>query len=452
MKRIIMAAGMILYLLACTDGNEVPGPSITAFTPMLVPAGGTVKIVGAHFSGAQEVAFGGAPAASFTVVSDSTITAVVGAGSTGPVTVRTPAGSTSLPGFVLHSSISACQLSEFSGRPDIGLGFPKKPGRLRTTGNVKIAVIFVDFSDQPADASTEDALESFSPYAENYLNAVSYQKLTVQFVPTYKWFRMTNPSTAYGWPAPSTSQFSDFIREAIGIADPTVNFRGSDAFVIVPFAAATVFSRARAFVAVPPAAIMADGIDFYNGAVAIAPTVRAGATFAHEIGHMLGLVDLYGFSGLPARYSGEFSTMGTGQGKAEELFAWERWSLGWVDELTVLCQPSRSSGVIRLWPVETSHGTKMLVVPVSITSAIVVESRRRLGFDNKLAKTGSLVYLVDTSVPSGNGTIKVLPFDETNQSKQTNILEEGESVSYQNVMIKLISKGEGFDDVLYVVD
>jgi hypothetical protein len=74
-------------------------PTITSFTPACAPAGGTVDIVGSHFTGATSVTFtsawyGNEPA-TFTVVSDSEVQAIVpSAASFGPIVVGTPGGAT----------------------------------------------------------------------------------------------------------------------------------------------------------------------------------------------------------------------------------------------------------------------------------------------------------------------------------------------------------------------
>lgn len=73
---------------------------ITSFTPTVATSGTLVAIIGSGFRGATSVSFGGVPAISFTVTSDSLITAVVGPyGTSGSVSVRTSAGTTSLAGF-----------------------------------------------------------------------------------------------------------------------------------------------------------------------------------------------------------------------------------------------------------------------------------------------------------------------------------------------------------------
>jgi uncharacterized protein YhjY with autotransporter beta-barrel domain len=94
-------------------------PAITSVSPSQGdPAGGTtVVLTGSTFTGATAVTFGPSPAASFTVNSDSQITAVTppGSGTTG-VTVTTPAGTstsnalfvyTNAPGVPTISSISS---------------------------------------------------------------------------------------------------------------------------------------------------------------------------------------------------------------------------------------------------------------------------------------------------------------------------------------------------------
>jgi hypothetical protein len=71
-------------------------PGVASLSPSAGPtSGGTpVTIAGHDFTGATGVSFGGVPASSFTVNSDTTITAVVPAGTAGPadVTVTTPGG------------------------------------------------------------------------------------------------------------------------------------------------------------------------------------------------------------------------------------------------------------------------------------------------------------------------------------------------------------------------
>jgi hypothetical protein len=82
-----------------TSWNVIPKPSITNFSPATGGSNTTVIITGINFSNASEINFGGKPAASFIVISDTSIAAVVGDGSSGPVSVTTPGGISTLGGF-----------------------------------------------------------------------------------------------------------------------------------------------------------------------------------------------------------------------------------------------------------------------------------------------------------------------------------------------------------------
>jgi hypothetical protein len=81
-------------------------PAITSFTPTSASTGTTVTIKGHFFSDATAVSFGGVAASSFTVVDAETITAVVGSGASGSLSVTTPAGTAMLDGFT-YSEITA---------------------------------------------------------------------------------------------------------------------------------------------------------------------------------------------------------------------------------------------------------------------------------------------------------------------------------------------------------
>lgn len=86
---------------------------------MINPANGspgdTIIITGENFSGATEVRFGGATAASFTVVSSTEISAVIGKGSKGSVSVTTPSGTISNSAFIFISIPSISSFVPASG-------------------------------------------------------------------------------------------------------------------------------------------------------------------------------------------------------------------------------------------------------------------------------------------------------------------------------------------------
>ncbi len=81
-------------------------PVITSFTPASAGLFDTVKIHGQYFTSASSVSFGGVAAASFTVTSDTAITAIVGSGASGQVSVTTPGGTGTNSGFTYNTYIN----------------------------------------------------------------------------------------------------------------------------------------------------------------------------------------------------------------------------------------------------------------------------------------------------------------------------------------------------------
>jgi hypothetical protein len=84
--------------------NTNPEPTITAFTPQSASVGNTINITGTHFTSASAVTFGGVPAASFTVILPTSITAVTGAGNSGDISITTPGGTATISGFLLNTA------------------------------------------------------------------------------------------------------------------------------------------------------------------------------------------------------------------------------------------------------------------------------------------------------------------------------------------------------------
>ncbi|MEI8074254.1 MAG: T9SS type A sorting domain-containing protein [Bacteroidota bacterium] len=74
-------------------------PTITSFSPAGAAKGGSVTITGTNFTGATKVNFGDSTAASFVINSSTSITAVVGGGMSGNITVITPNGTATKANF-----------------------------------------------------------------------------------------------------------------------------------------------------------------------------------------------------------------------------------------------------------------------------------------------------------------------------------------------------------------
>lgn len=143
---ILVACGLVSCKKDQPTPTTIPAPSVVSFTPTTAAQGETVTIAGTNFTGATMVSFGGTAATSFTIVSTTSITAVVGAGTSGIVSVTTPGGTTSLAGFVF-SNPPAQQAIAFSIGGAAGNDYAKHTV-VDAGGNIILASYFygtVDF-------------------------------------------------------------------------------------------------------------------------------------------------------------------------------------------------------------------------------------------------------------------------------------------------------------------
>jgi hypothetical protein len=99
-------------------GDTIPdstAPVIYSFTPTSGQKGTPVFILGSNFTGTTAVRFGGINADSIIVLSDSVVKAIVDSGATGLVSVITPYGTASKPGFTfIADTIPAPAIKDIS--------------------------------------------------------------------------------------------------------------------------------------------------------------------------------------------------------------------------------------------------------------------------------------------------------------------------------------------------
>ena len=90
-----------------------------------------------------------------------------------------------------------------------------------------------------------------------------------------------------------------------------------------------------------------------------------------------------------------------------------------------------------------------MMIPLSETMAIAVESRRPIGIDSKLAKSGALVYVLDTSKLSGYGPLVVqsnTPQEEDQWLTQAP-LSSGESILVEGYEIQVVNASDKSDTI-----
>jgi M6 family metalloprotease-like protein len=371
--------------------------------------------------------------------------------------IKVVAGSNPTPASA-PTNITDCKLPVADGRGDVSIGgWPRIADRMRTTGTINVQVVMVDFPDAVAKMTPQAAFAMISG-AANTFNEVSYGRMQYNLIPNYKWYRMKSNSTTY---APLNKSFLShraYIEEALAMADPDVDFSKADSFVILANPDSTgIGNSGPAFSSIRSTGFTLDGKYIANGATSSHDlNYWKSIWLNHEITHTMGLVDVYAATqSNPAnrydgfRYTGEFSYMGFSsfEGNAPSLFAFERWNLGWIDDSQIKCLKDINSTEL-ISPVQTSGGVKAVIIPISRTKAVVIESRRASGIDKNIAKSGALVYVVDSSIQSGQGPVKVFPSDLSGDPRYLKAPRAlGESVTTEGITVKVTKSDDSGDTV-----
>ena len=450
----------LLAAVGCSGGENTapaPTPVLSALTVSITPTAIQVgQTATAAATGRDQF---GAPIAAGTISWSSSASQIATISASGSVQGIAPGQATLVAsaGAVTGSAtltvtagdpLAACRLpARFGG---VGLGFPRIADRQKAVGDVRVAVVFVDFSDAVATRTPQNVFAILSPTAENYFRAVSYGRMNLILQPSFVWRRMSGATTQYGWSALTHINHRVYIQEAVDLA-ASVDFANSDAITVISNPDAGALTNGPTFIGSPTSGITADGRLFMNATTSGRDLSGWGGFWLnHEMGHSMGLPDLYAYSGAGHRFVGGFSLMGLISGFAREFFAWERWLLGWIDDAQVSCAVAGTNEVV-LTPIERSGGIKMVVVPTGLTSAVVVESRRAEGYDtNGVFLPGALVYFIDTAIASGSGVLKVLPINDGDSNKGSAPLQPGQSVSSGGVTITYLSQDTSGDRVRVV--
>nr|MDO8133762.1 hypothetical protein [Candidatus Njordarchaeum guaymaensis] len=138
-------------------------------------------------------------------------------------------------------------------------------------------------------------------------------------------------------------------------------------------------------------------------------------TYSHELGHVLGLPDLYSYI---ASQQGQYSGANVGYWDLmsasvhSHLCSWSKIELKLFEKEQVVDVKGKLEGTYTIDPIEVKGG-KTLVARVSIseTQAYLIEVRERIGFDAKLDKRmrmGVLIFHLNDVLDAREGKLKVI--------------------------------------------
>ena len=364
------------------------------------------------------------------------------------------------------ANIELCKIKEDNSnrrRFDNSLptGFPASTFPFATkTGTVKWALIPLDFPDLAGEANFRSRVDEQMKLTSEWFDTVSEGKFKVEWVVLDKWVRIPNPTSEYKIPysdnlerVPNAVKLwnnamteSDKVFDFTGIQ--TVNFilpkgqdfvqEGLQGFPWQPEVKAVVTNEGS----VSSFSIFGKHFDKLNR--------KYWSYWVHEFGHAMALPHV-GSSREPNPFLG-LDIMGNQDGESKELSGWLRFVAGWLDDERVYCKQlsDLESTEITLVPLnDANNGVKMVVVPLSQTKAIVIESRRENKFSCTMPskRNGVLAYIYDATLSHGENFLQPISTGRWALESSSDcpvtpypnpILYKGDKISVEGVTIEVV--------------
>jgi len=354
---------------------------------------------------------------------------------------------------------SACRIPQRL-LDNVVVGFPMLSERLPSTGVVHAKVVYLEFADYRMSVQGEVLEKLYEPYGTNvnrYYEQMSYGTMSFLWDVHPEPLLMPKPAAEYALTRagnrPGYYPTLEIVYEMLALHKDAVDFTDVS-LIIVMFNPALPRSLSDVSPAHPVGRsrpFVTNQGEVYN-ATTIGSDIQDGGykTVAHEIGHLLGLIDLYDYdqsSDQPWHYShrhvGGHDIMGNLWGSNIEMLGWNRYLLDWLDASDVRCMdPLEEVAELLVSSVSSTTGERIIVVPLSDSKVLVVEAREV----NRYCLTcdGLLVYTVDTRIANGRGAIQVQrPLRSSDVMYDDGMVRFGETIEVGSIRIALSQVSPG---------
>jgi len=313
-------------------------------------------------------------------------------------------------------STDRCKLANTNGQ-NVNLGLPRDPLLLPSIGTVKVLVVGVDFSNARDSDIPEQMITGFElATVKDFFATSSYGRLNLDF---------TIASEVVKLPISDFGVNESVISQETGKALPsTYKLNDYSALLIVTTKNSSyASSNASAGSTVQNST---GRVTNYSVLAGIKPNESRWLsspwrTVAHEVGHLLGLMDLWNREDSTAwqgQTAAPFSLMNTGAGwgYAADFFAWEKWVLGWIPDKDVYCFSRDSNDLeVNLASLDAQQGIRLVAMPITSTKVLAIEFRKKNTLDFGIIKSGALVYTVDVTKRNFEIPIRIVPSEEALQ-------------------------------------
>ena len=357
------------------------------------------------------------------------------------------------------SQRTSCQLLDQTNNRSLQVGFPKATGRLPSNGLIRALIIPVDFADVQGIGNPENVFTAMTDGMNEFYFHVSANRVKFEFTTLRSWVRMPVSSSYHGLGIWSKGDSAGYWKLALKTADPLVDFSLFD--VVYVLSPKEIPSSSIAYGPAGPM-LPNNGLTTNDGPVmnislsgADAWQNLAGAPWkwiSHETGHLFGLYDLYTTD--VATY-GQWDLMSDNWSQGViELNSWNRYLLDWLSDSQVVCldaaNVSSAGSEVLLDPIERNNSlTKSVVIKISNSKIVVVESRRNEGFDViDSSNEGVLIYTVDMNIATQKGgwNIQRRPGSVSTNFKDA-ALRAGEKIVTNGVTIEVLARDANGDRV-----
>ncbi len=398
-----------------------------------------------------------------------------------PTTTLIPSPSPSNPAFetpsVASDPIDGCKLREVSwARKNyreednhVWTGFPELMPKTTRSGVVKWALIPIDFPDLRGQENFRARVDDQMKLLSDWFEVVSGGRFKVEWVVADNW--VTLPEETGEYVIPESVNLRDAANgpklfvDAMNSADPDFDFTGIQTVnFILPAGQTFIGEGSQGFPwdeAVRSYASDEGKISSYSipGAFFDLPGKTYWSYWAHEFGHSIGLPHVGASRGNLPPFN-PWDLMGGQDGPSKELSGWLRFLTGWLDSDQVFCKDAAkiSDLEVNLVPLsDDKSGTKFVVVPLTETKALLIESRRETKFSCKTSpsRDGVLVYVYDATLGHNEDfLIPISPGKRPNQSDDCNslsgrgtptnpdyLLRKGDLVNVDGIQVKVLSTG-----------
>jgi M6 family metalloprotease-like protein len=364
------------------------------------------------------------------------------------------------------SAIEQCKIKENNSNrirwadSQLPTGFPSFTHAIKT-GTVKWALIPIDFSDLPGEAGFRSRVDDQMKMASDWFETVSEGKFKVEWVVADNWVRLPKPTSEYKIDrSDNLERVPNAVKlwnDAMGASDKVFDFSGIQTVnFILPKGQDFVQETLQGFPWQPEVKQVVTnegGVSSFSipGRYFDSANRQYWSYWVHEFGHSMALPHI-GSSREENPFMG-LDIMSNQDGESKELSGWMRFVAGWLPDEKVYCAElsKLESTEIILAPLsEKLEGVKMVVVPISQTRAVIIESRRENKFTCTMPskRNGVLVYTYDATLSHGENFLKPAVISGRSPERSSNcsvaafpnpILYKDEEIVAEGVRIEVLA-------------